>query len=243
MIPRAILFPAMPTLIEALLTTAGFTLAYVWISLPQLRPYSLQLTIVFFLLYFVSKRLSRAGWKEILPSTQTFEAALLVTAVSLVVGFSGGLNSPFLPLFYILLFLTALSLRLSANVVELIGITLFLWATTPHPLTQAGWISLLSFPFLLPLLAFARMQFEQASAERFLRQAEEKTLSEEEERVTRFILEFIVPKLRAVRDILRVSPDNARIADRQILLIEDESIKLLNSIKADAKAREQGELS
>ena len=228
----------MPALLEALLALFGLVLAYVWISLPALRPYSLQLTAFFFVLYFVSKRLSRSGWHEILPSTQTFEATFLVGAISLVVGYTGGLNSPFLPLFYILLFLTALSLRLSTNVIELVGITVFLWATSSHPFTRDSLISLLAFPFLLPLLAFARMQFDQVNEEKCLRQVEERTLALEEKRIARFLLEFTVPKLRAIRDVLRVTPDNAEIAARQIILLEDESIKLLNSLETDAKARE-----
>jgi hypothetical protein len=228
----------MPALLEALLAFAGLVLAYVWISLPWLRPYSLQATAVFFALYFVSKRLKRSGWHEILPSGETFEAAFLVGAVALVVGYTGGLNSPFLPLFYILLFLTALSLRLSTNVIELFGITLFLWATSSHPFTRDSWISLLAFPFLLPLLAFARMQFDQANEEKCLLAVEERTLDSEEKRMAKFLLEFTVPKLRAIRDLLRVTPGNAEIAARQIILLEDESIKLLNSLHADVKVRE-----
>lgn len=213
----------MSALVESLLIILSVSLSYLWLTSPDLHPYSLQLTALFFVAYFVAKRFQRAGWHHILPSSETFQAALLTAGLTLVVGATGGLNSPFLPLFHLLLFVAALSLGMWANLVEMSTLTVFLWAISTHPLTNANTISLLSLPFLLPLMIFARMQFEEAQTERALL----KKNNSEEEKTQRYLKNFLVPKLQAVRESLSMSHNNTPLVQKQLALLENETNRLI----------------
>ena len=150
------------SILEPVSIAASFLLAYFWVSSPMLREYSLQLAAGLFLIYFLTKRLQQTKWHHIMPSEESLETALLVGAVAVVVGSTDALGSPFLPLFYLLLFVSVMTINLYSNLVEMVALLLFLWAVSVHPLTGNYWLELLSLPLLLPLMLFPRCQFETA---------------------------------------------------------------------------------
>lgn len=217
----------MPALLESLLLLASLAASYTWVSSPELRPYSLQLTAILLGIFFVSKRLSRSGVHHVLPTPESLETAFLVGAVSLVVGSTGALDSPFLPLFHLILFFGVLSLRTTGNLALVTALTVFLWATSGQPFSREDWIELLSLPFLLPLLIFARMQFDESRDRAHLLESEDEALREEEARIARFVRAYLRPKLRQVRNLLDTSAANAPAAAKQLALVEDEAEQIL----------------
>lgn len=198
-------------------------LAYTWTAFPGLQPYSLQLTAGLFLLYFLSKRLSGSRWHHVLPRPETWETALLVSAVAILVGATGGLSSPFLALFYVLLFLSALTLSVAANLVEMIALVVFLWAVSVQPLSRDLWIRLVEFPILLPLLLFARVQYEEARREKARAVADETQMASQEQKMLLFLSTHLRPKLMQFRQMLLMSDpqdQNRQVVAQQIALLE-----------------------
>jgi len=209
-------------MLQPLLIIISLVLSYLWVSVPELRSLSLQFTGGLFLLYFISKRFTSDRLHHILPKPESLETALLTLAVAVVVGSTGSLQSPFLPLFHIILFVSVLTISLEANLVKMLGLTLFLWGTTAHPLDQQLWIELMSLPFLLPLMIFARLEFEEAREEKHLHLLEEQLLSQQESRMLLFLSTFLKPKLSFVRQLLQTSTQNTWTAVKQIELLEQE---------------------
>lgn len=209
-------------MLQPLLIIISLTVSYLWVSVPSLRGVSLQLTGVLLLIYFVSKRFTSSRLHHVLPKPESFETALLTTAVAVVVGSTGSLHSPFLPLFHLILFISVLTISLEANIVKMFGLTIFLWATSTHPLTQGMWIELLSLPFLLPLMIFARLEFEEAKEEKYLHMLEDGVLSQQESRMLLFLSTFLKPKLSYIRQLLQTSSENTWSAIKQIEMLEQE---------------------
>lgn len=217
----------MRRLFEPLSLVVALALAYAWVVLPELRTYSLQLASFGLVLFFVLKRIGRSRLHHILPKPDSLEAAVLLGVVSLGIGATGGLASPFLPVYYLLLFITVLTLSLSSNLIALVGMSLFLWGTTPHPLDVTYLIELVSLPFLLPLMVFARMQFDEAREQKYLAEQEEVLLNEQEEQVVQFLGDHLHPKLQSLRLALEISPENNWMVRRQLEVLEKDSQELL----------------
>ncbi len=212
---------------EPLSLVISFGLAYAWVVLPQLQQYSLQLASFGVIVFFVLKRLGRSRLHHILPKPNSLESSVLIAIVSLGIGATGGLASPFLPLYYLLLFITVLTLSASSNLVVLTGMSLFLWSVTAHPLQTTHWVELLSLPFLLPLMIFARMQFDEAKEQKYLAEQEELLLNTQEEQVVSFLADHLRPKLRTLRLALEMSTENSWMVRRQLEVLENDSHELL----------------
>lgn len=217
----------MRRLFEPISLIIALALAYAWVVLPELRIYSLQLAAFGLVLFFLLKRMGRSRLHHVLPKPDSLEAAVLFGVVSLGIGATGGLASPFVPVYYLLLFITVLTLSLSSNLIVLVGMSLFLWGTTPHPLASMQLIELLSLPFLLPLMVFARMQFDEAKEQKYLAEQEEVLLNEQEEQVVSFLSEHLHPKLQSLRLALEISPENNWMVRRQLEVLEKDSQELL----------------
>lgn len=219
---------------EPVSVVCSLLVAYVWVTLPALRGLSLQLTTLTLLVFFVMKRLSHSRLHHILPKPESLETALLVGTVALGVGATGGLTSPFLPLFHLVLFASVLSLRLTTNLITMLGLTVFLWATSQQPLSANAWIELLSLPFLLPLMLFARAQFDEVRELRYLAEQERTVLQTEEKEVEQFLRQFLHPKLIWLLHTIHTSPDNVWIVERQMSLLEKESREFLIRVQEQA---------
>ncbi len=217
-------------LLEPASILVSFGLAYAWVTSPALREYSLQLSAGLFLVYFISKKLQQSKLRHIMPSESTLETALLVGAVAIVVGSTGGLGSPFLPLFYLLLFVSVMTVDLTTNLVEMVSLLVFLWAISIHPLSTNYWLELFSLPLLLPLMLFARWQFEEAQEDKYRLQQEEHLLAHQETNMLMFLSTFLVPKLRQLRAMLILSEQNRLSVAKQLELLELESQRVMNDI-------------
>lgn len=205
-------------------------LAYFWVQSPLLREMSLQVSALLFLVYFLNKRLQKSRWHHVMPKGDTLEASLLLGAVAIVVGTSGGLGSPFLPLFYLLLFVSVLTLHLYTNLVEMVALMVFLWAVTPAPINTNHLIELLSLPLLLPLMLFARWQFEEAQEDRYRLEQEETLLASQETKILMFLSTYLQPRLQQLRGMLFVSELNRPSVIKQLEVLEIETQKLIKDI-------------
>ena len=155
-------------------------LSFVWVRTPALHPYSLQLIAALTLLYFGVKYSAKKKLHHILPNALSFETSMLTATLLLVVGYTGGTASLFLPLLHFLLFLSLFTLDTASLITLGLTIPFFLWAVGSGGLTSGGVggalgngslsthtiATLLSFPALLPLLLFAKTQYQERLAEK-----------------------------------------------------------------------------
>ncbi|MCD8484809.1 hypothetical protein LRY65_02595 [Candidatus Woesebacteria bacterium] len=216
-------------MLQPILIIIALSASYVWVSVPELRDISLQLTGLLLVFYFVSKRFTANRLHHILPKPESFETALLTTAVAVIIGSTGSLESPFLPLFHLILFISVLTISLEANIIKMIGLTIFLWSTSVHPLTRSMWIELMSLPFLMPLMIFARLEFEEAREERHLHELEDDLLKQQESRMLLFLGTYVKPKLAYIRQLLQLQ-ENTWTASKQLELLEQEVTQAMQEI-------------
>lgn len=217
-------------LFEPASVSVAFFLAYWWVNTPTVSEYSLQLSAGLFLIYFLTKRLRQSKLYHLMPSEESLETALLVGAVAVVVGSSGALSSPFLPLFYLLLFVSVMTVSLPTNLVEMMSLLVFLWASSTHPLTTNSWLELLSLPLLLPLMLFARWQFEEAEEDKYRLEQEETLLASQETNMLMFLSTYLLPKLRQLRAMLILSELNRPSVAQQLAILEQESQRIMQDI-------------
>lgn len=219
---------------EPISLVISLVLAAIWVSQPGLSEYSLQLATILFLIYFLVKRWQGSRWNKdlhhIMPKADTIEASVLLAAVAVVVGSSGGLASPFLPLFYLLLFVSVLTLHLYTNLVEMVALIVFLWTITPPPFTTNHFLELISLPLLLPLMLFARWQFEEAQEDKFRLQLEEQLLAKQESKIMIFLSTYLQPLLRQMKGMLYINPDNRFSVIKQLEQLEQEIQQLMHEL-------------
>lgn len=208
-------------LLDSALIGVALAGALLWTRHPSLSPFTLQLMALLLVAYVALLRSRAKRWHHVLPKASSMEGALLAGSLALLIGRTGGLDSPFLPLAHVLLFVTVLTLDLSANVVHAIGLGLFLWAAGPHPLTRSLWIGLLSVPAVLPLMILARIELETAHEEHASAEHLQAILSGQETRALVFLNTFLRPKLTAVRALLEMGPRNSDVAARQLRVVEE----------------------
>lgn len=220
----------MKGLLDSVLIGVALVGALIWTRHPLLSPFTLQLMAALVVGYIVLLRSRATRWHHVLPKASSMEGALLAGALALLIGRTGGLDSPFLPLAHVLLFVTVLTLDMGANIVHAVGLGLFLWAAGPHPLTRALWIGLLSVPAVLPLMILARMELETAHERQQDEAHVQAVLAGQETRALVFLNTFLRPKLAAIRSLLETSPRNSEVAARQLEVVEMASAQVAKEI-------------
>lgn len=201
------------------------SIGYVWVIVPSLQQYTLQLTAVLLLVYFFVKRRGGAAPHHILPTALTIETALLTTTLFLLVGGTGSLNSMFLPALYVLMFLGVFSLDISTLVSLGLLTTLFLWTTTPPPLPTNQLANLISFPIVLAMLVFAKLHEQE-------RRKQQDALAELGESLVLFVSTFLRPKLSHLSSLAEFADQNGQLIKKQLQLVRDELEAFVEKIRS-----------
>ncbi|HZZ98596.1 MAG TPA: hypothetical protein VFG51_01555 [Candidatus Saccharimonadia bacterium] len=203
-------------------------LSYIWASVPELRPFSLQVVAGLFLFYFLVRHFAEGGIKlnKIMPSTLGYEIAILTSAALILITFTGGIASSFLPLLYFLLFLGVFVLDYSALILLMLLIPSFLWATAGHNLSTHETGTVVSFFVMLPLLLFTKYQYQEAKVQ--------KTSAEKLENIDYdailFIKTFLRPKLEHIDQLAQHPEENAENIRKQTTLLLEETEEHLHSL-------------
>jgi len=208
----------------------SFIVSYLVATSKSLESYSLQVAAGLFLLYFIGKKLQHSKWNRLMPKEESIETAVLLVAVCVVIGSSGGLASPFMPLFILLLFISVLTIRLTSNLVVMGGMMIFLWAVSRHPLDMNQLLALLTLPLIFPLMLFARWQFESAQENRWRLRLEEELLSSQESHMLMFLSTYLIPLLKQLRAMLVISEQNRLSVAKQLEILEQEANRVVKDI-------------
>lgn len=202
-------------------------LSYAWVMDPDLQHYSLQLTGILFLLFLIFQKFAGKRVGSFSTDSTPYELIILITALFVLIGSTGGVGSIFLPLTYGILFLSVLTLHTSTIVLLTVSIPLFLWVITQHVLNLHDIATLLSFPALLPLLLFARQEHKRIQADEQSLESSEKYTQES----TLFLSTFLVPKLEKLLELSEYPEHNTETLKRQILLILEATKDLMEDQK------------
>lgn len=100
-------------------------LAYIWLTTPFLRTYSLQAFAIVSLGYFTVKKLSNLKSWQFLPKNYSLEIIFITFAVLLLVGTTGNINSIFFPLVYIHLFILTITCKEKTTIIITMIMLLF----------------------------------------------------------------------------------------------------------------------
>lgn len=148
----------------ALLLLAIF-LAFIWLQIPALKPFSLQAVALATVSFFLIKRYQRSKLHHVLPKQNSVEMALVTFSLLLLIGNSGTLNSPLFPLTYIHLFFLVMSSSRSTAITVGPATALFHFGLEPViSLNNIG--HLVTIPIILVFFLFAREQHESAVLEK-----------------------------------------------------------------------------
>lgn len=201
----------MPTrfLLHTILLIAAAFGVYVWLSLPALSIYTLQLVALLILLYLGSHwlRAKKPHWFH--RKTITVDITILTTMILLLVTETGALSSPLFFLTYFLLFAVALLYEIEATLV-LTGVFilyfLFIPGTTltgTEGLTHLAQI--VSLVMITPLAILTGHQYEKVLEEKVLNQQLQKHLGDEETDILIFLSLNLKKTLLSAIDSLSVT--------------------------------------
>jgi len=183
----------MPTrflLHTTLLILAAFGV-YVWLTIPTLAPYTLQLVALLVLLYLGSHwlRSKKPCWFH--RKTVTVDITILTTMILLLVTETGALTSPFFFLTYFLLFAVSLLYEIEATLV-LTGVFILYFLFLPGTvLTGAEGLThfaqIISLVMITPLAILTGHQYEKMLEEKVLNEQLKKHLGNEESDILLFL--------------------------------------------------------
>ena len=162
-------------LLHSLFLISAVVLAFFWTSNPFLSIYTLQLTAVFILLFFLNQFLARHRRGKI---NLTIDAVVFTMVVMLLVTSTGGLTSPLFFLIYFLMFGLALFFEPLITLTLTAAMILFFIFTPTKQNTAEEALQLFSLLLVTPLALFFGKQYLQV-----LRDEEKIKILEEEEKI------------------------------------------------------------
>jgi hypothetical protein len=223
----------MSALPQTFLLSVSLLLAYIWIQTPILSAYSLQVFALSILLYFVSKKLTKAKSWHITPARESWQMILATFAFSLLIGATGNTNSPFFSLTFVHLFFLVMATHYSTSLVVTAGIVLFHYALAPQ-LIGSNWPMLATIPVVLIFFLFGKYQNEEVvkGKDQVKNDAQLLTSSREEEQwLLDFISQFLSTKIAQVKELQKFPDSNKEAVMGQLTLIEIEIEKLLQRFR------------
>lgn len=214
--------------------------AFAWLQVTAVKPYAPQAfglgILVFFLLkWFVSKK----GFKNILPNPYSLEIIPLTFALLLLVGFSGGAESAYFPIAYVLLLLLVLSTGFYTTVIATAAIMLFIYGTSKLG-TTTYWQALLSTPLMVAFFMYAEQQLQVTRTQAASLQDEKarrETAEEQSAKLANFIRDFLSPKLRALINLGNQSDTPKATILNQIDLLLSEATKIEQKLSSGTQEK------
>jgi hypothetical protein len=194
----------------------GTILTLVWISLPGLHPWGLQGAALLTIAYVLSLRATGKKVSHFLPPAAGLQSIFLTTAAGILVGSTGGIDSPFLLVLPVTVFFCTLTLPLTAVLVQALGLSLILWITHPGTMQTIDLTRFLMLPLLLPLILLARLEIDQSRQSRHAEFLATQKQEKQAQEALIFLSTLVGPKIHSIQIFLRHSPDNRLPAAQQL---------------------------
>jgi len=208
----------------------SFVLIAVWISVPFLYTYSLQLVALTFLLFiWLRFKHNRENVTQIIPSKGSSELIPITIVFMLLISATGNTHSWVYSLTYVYLFIMLFSLPRGTAIIMATG-TLLLQAFLVHTFSAQELIILMNIPVITTVLLFAKQQYEKATLEEEMLMEEDEQLSSsltENAALESYIKEFLLPKTEVLSSLEEPQTELEKTLHSQITLISTESRKIL----------------
>ncbi len=226
---------------EELFATIGVLMAFGavlgWLAVPSLSQYALQAFAGALGLFFLTKRLQNAKLWHILPHTHSPELSLITFAFYLLIGATGNLNSPLLPLSFIHTFIVVFTAGPYTAIATAASAFLFHWYQADTTSTMEI-VNLSIIPILLVFFLFARHQYDALKTEGHRLAAESTALDMSEHNLRTLIRSLeqrIHPILEEIHtDLTALSTNNNQLSPIQSSL--DKLLRELRSLIAQHKS-------
>jgi len=217
---------------HAVSIVVAIALAYLWLQVPILNQYSLQIFAAMMIIFFVVKRFRKAEIWHIAPDPGSLELTIITFAFLLLIGATGNTESIFYPLGYIHLFFIVMACTVPTAIIATAFIMLFHYALEPM-FDVSHMQALITLPIMLVLFAFAKHQYDQAKFKQQLLKEEKDvidSLTTHEQELESFLGDFLHTKLHSIKEFATelTKPDQLT---EIVHSIEDESTKLLDKIR------------
>ncbi len=200
----------------------GTFFTIIWVSVPELQPWGLQATAAFFLLYFASTRFAEKQTLRFLPPRDTLHSIFLTAGAGILVGSTGGTQSPFLLVLPVTVFFCTLTLPLGAVLTQTLGLSLILWITHSGHWSQLDVTKFLLLPLLLPMIILARLEIDQSRHSRHAEFLANEKLQKQAQDALLFLTTVVGPKIQTIQLFLQQSSENREQANQQLEILRQD---------------------
>lgn len=202
----------MPTrfLLHTILLILAATGVYLWLSLPSLSPYTLQLVAVLVLLYLGTHYLRGKYPQLFRRNTVTLDLTILTSLILLLVTETGALISPLFFLCYFLLFAVSMLYEIEATLVLTGTLILYFLFLPGSDLSDLAHLSeLVALVMITPLAIFTGHQYEVNLEQKTLARHLSRHLQHEESDVLLFLSLNLKTTLLSALDKLAIAIPSA----------------------------------
>lgn len=220
----------MSALMHTLSLLIAIIAAYIWLHIPFLAPYSLQVFAGSVIVYLLIKRIKKTQFWHLAPGNMSIELALLTFAILLVVGYTGDTRSLYFALGYIHLFFLVFSAEATTAIIATAVIVLYYYALAPDPTLQ-DYANLVTLPLMMFFFIFAKAQYQQVTQKREQVAQEEQVLADtvfNTQQLHSFLVDFLKPKLEYLTTLLSHPAQNKQTIQGQLTLLQVEIEKMVS---------------
>lgn len=223
---------------HAVLLTMSVLAAYLYLQIPFLKHYFLQVFAFISALYLILQKKQRGGVFLILPENSSANLALINFAFLLFTGASGSLASPFFAITFIELFFIALTVPAKTSLLLVLEIMVFHFSlsianSANFVLSVAELSNLIALPIVTIFYLFAKNQYEKAYSNRLLVDAQTRELNRakrDDQAVADFVTSLINRRLPMLEFLLSFPEKNKVAINAEVQVLKQDLSVLLRQI-------------
>ena len=228
----------MSSIKHAILLTMSVLAAYLYLQVPFLKHYSLQVFAFCSALYLILQKQQKGRFYLILPDSSSTNLALINFAFLLLTGASGSLASPFFAITFVELFFIALTTSTKTSLLLALEIMVFhfslsIASSTNFVLSTAELSNLIALPIVTIFYLFAKSQYEKAYNNRLLIDAQTRELNRakrDDQAVADFVTSLINRRLPMLEFLLSFPEKNKIAINSEVQILKQDLNILLRQI-------------
>ncbi len=228
----------MPAIKHAILLTMSVLAAYLYLQVPFLKHYFLQVFALSSALYLILQRKQKGCFTLFLPDHSSANLALINFAFLLLVGASGSLASPFFAITFVELFFIALTVPAKTALLLALEIMVFHFSlsiatSSNFILSTAELSNLIALPIVTIFYLFAKSQYEKAYNNHLLIDAQNRELNKakhDDQAVANFVTSLINRRLPMLEFLLSFPEKNQAALNSEIKILKQDLNLLLRQI-------------
>jgi len=222
----------------AVLLTMSVLAAYLYLQIPFLKQYFLQVFAFVSAFYLILQKKQKGRFYLILPESNSANLALINFAFLLLTGASGSLASPFFALTFIELFFIALTVPAKTSLLLVLEIMVFHFSlsiakSVNFVLSVAELSNLIALPIVTIFYLFAKNQYEKAYSNHLLVDAQARELNraqKDDQAVTDFVTSLLNRRLPMLEFLLSFPEKNKTAITSEVQVLKQDLNILVRQI-------------